>query len=64
MLVAKFVVWQELSWLLSIIYGSEVIPVLFYSDSNHISPFCVVEQGLLFRKTEFYQNLARLVKMQ
>ena len=33
-LVAKFVVWQELSWLLkfNIICGSEVISVLFYSD--------------------------------
>ena len=53
MLVAKFAVWQELSWLLklNIICGSEVIAVLFYSDfKSHLSPFCAVEQGLLFRK--------------
>ena len=53
MLFAKFVVWQELSRLLklNIICGSEVISVLFYSDfKSHLSPFCAVEQGLLFRK--------------
>lgn len=61
-LVAKFVVWQELSWLLklNIICGSEVISLLFYSDfKSRLSPFCAVEQGLLFRNL-FVQDFIKI----
>lgn len=69
MLVAKFVVWQELSWLLklNIICGSEVISVLFYSDFKSRKSILCCRTGFIVQKficSGFYQNLVRLVKMQ